>query len=42
MKMRALRYGAIALACLLAAACKERQDPGKPIASNPLVCFIDH
>ena len=42
MNMRALRYGALALVCLLAAACKGRQEPVKPIASNPLVCFINH
>jgi hypothetical protein len=41
MKMRALRYGAFALVCLLAA-CKGRQEPVKPIAANPLVCFIDY
>jgi hypothetical protein len=42
MKMRALRYGAVALACLLAAACKGRNDPVKPIASAPIACFIDY
>jgi hypothetical protein len=42
MRMRALRYGAVALACLLAAACKGRQEPVKPIASAPIVCFIDY
>jgi hypothetical protein len=42
MKMRALRFGAVALACLLASACKGRQEPVKPIASTPLVCFIDY
>jgi len=41
MTMRALRYGAFALVCLLAA-CKGRQEPVKPIAANPLVSFIDH
>ena len=41
MTMRALRCGAVALACLLASACKDRQEPVKPITSNPLVCFID-
>ena len=40
-KMRALRCGALALVCLLAA-CKGRQEPVKPIAANPLVCFIDY
>ena len=38
----ALRYGAIALVCLLAAACKGPRDPVKPIASTPVVCFIDY
>jgi hypothetical protein len=42
MKMRALRFGAVALACLLASACKGRQEPVKPIASTPVVCFIDY
>jgi hypothetical protein len=42
MKMRVLRFGAVALACLLASACKGRQEPVKPIASTPLVCFIDY
>jgi hypothetical protein len=42
MRLRALRYGALALACLLATACKGRQEPVKPIASTPLVCFIDY
>jgi hypothetical protein len=42
MKMGALRFGAIALACLLASACKGRQEPVKPIASTPLVCFVDY
>jgi hypothetical protein len=41
MKTRALRYGAFALVCLLAA-CKGRQEPVKPIAANPLVCWIDY
>ena len=41
MNMRALRYGAIALACLLTTACRERPEPVKPITANPLVCFID-
>jgi len=41
MKMPALRFGALALVCLLAA-CKGRQEPVKPIASSPLVCFIDY
>ena len=41
MKMPALRCGAVVLACLLASACKGRQEPVKPIASTPLVCFID-
>ena len=41
MKMRVLRYGAAALACLVLAACKDRPEPVKPIASLPLVCFID-
>ena len=41
MKMRALRCSALALVCLLAA-CKGRQEPVKPIAANPLVCFMDH
>ena len=41
MRLRALRYGAVALACLLASACKDRPEPVKPIASTPLVCFID-
>ena len=41
MNLRALRYGAVALACLLAAACKDRPEPSKPIAPNALVCFID-
>jgi hypothetical protein len=42
MKMRALRYGALVLVCLLAAACKGRQEPAKPIASSPLACWIDY
>lgn len=42
MPSRALRYGAVALACLLAAACKGPRDPVKPIASTPIVCFIDY
>ena len=42
MRMRALRYAALALACLLASACKGRQEPVKPIAATPLVCFIDY
>ena len=41
MNTRALRCGALALVCLLAA-CKGRQEPVKPIAANPLVCFIDY
>ena len=41
MRLRALRYGAVALACLLAAGCKDRPEPAKPIAANPIVCFID-
>lgn len=40
MKMRTLRYGALALACLLASACKERPGPVKPIASMPIICGI--
>jgi hypothetical protein len=42
---RALRFGAVALACLLASACKGRQEPVKPIAAltlAPIVCFIDY
>lgn len=42
MTTRALRFGAVVLACLLASACKGRQEPVKPIASNPIVCFIDY
>jgi hypothetical protein len=45
MNKRALRFGAVALACLLASACKGRQEPVKPIASvpiAPIVCFIDY
>ena len=41
MRLRALRYGAVVLACLLASACKERHEPVKPIAAQPFVCFID-
>ncbi len=41
MKMLALRYGVLALACLLATACKDRPDPVKPIAATPIVCCID-
>ncbi|WP_267875200.1 hypothetical protein [Massilia sp. Leaf139] len=41
MKMHALRCGAVVLACLLVGACKGRQEPVKPIAVTPLVCFID-
>jgi hypothetical protein len=41
MNKRALRFGAVALACLLVSACKGRQEPVKPIASIPIVCFID-
>jgi hypothetical protein len=40
--LRILRLGAVALACLLASACKGRQEPVKPIASMPIVCFIDY
>ena len=45
MNTRALRFGAVALACLLASACKGRQEPVKPIAAitvAPIVCFIDY
>ncbi|QOL49216.1 hypothetical protein [Massilia litorea] len=45
MTKRALRFGAVALACLLASACKGRQEPVKPIAAltlTPIVCFIDY
>jgi hypothetical protein len=42
MRLRVLRCGAVVLACLLASACKGRQEPVKPIASTPLVCFIDY
>jgi len=42
MKTRALRCGALVLVCLLACACKGRQEPAKPIAASPLVCFIDY
>jgi len=42
MKLPVLRCAAIVLACLLASACKGRQEPVKPIASSPLVCFIDY
>jgi hypothetical protein len=45
MNKRALRFGAVALACLLASACKGRQEPVKPIAAltlAPIVCFIDY
>ena len=45
MNMRARRYGALApalaIVCLLVA-CKGRQEPVKPIAATPLVCFIDY
>ena len=41
MTRRALRYGAVVLACLLASACKDNQQPVKPIASLPLLCCID-
>lgn len=41
MNMRALRYGALALACLLTSACKDRPEPVKPIAATPIVCCID-
>jgi hypothetical protein len=41
MNLRALRFGAVVLACLLAAACKDRPEPVKPIASTPLICCID-
>ena len=40
--MSSLRWSVVALACLLASACKERQEPVKPIAPTPLVIFIDH
>ena len=42
MRLRVLRCGAVVLACLLASACKGRHEPVKPIASTPLVCFIDY
>ena len=42
MSMRALRCGAVALACLLASACKDRPEPAKPIAATPLLCCIDY
>lgn len=41
MNLRALRYGVLALVCLLAA-CKGRREPVKPIASFPLICCLDH
>jgi len=41
MNLRALRYGVLALVCLLAA-CKGRREPVKPIAALPLVCCLDH
>ncbi len=40
--MRTLRWSAVALACLLASGCKERNEPVKPIATSPLVIFIDY
>jgi hypothetical protein len=42
MKLRALRWSAFACACLLAVGCKERNEPVKPIATSPLVLFIDY
>ncbi|MET0983724.1 MAG: hypothetical protein ABWY02_16580 [Telluria sp.] len=37
-----LRWTAFALACLLASGCKGRNEPVKPIATSPLVIFIDY
>lgn len=39
--MRILRWSALALACLLAAGCQERNEPVKPIVTSPLVLVID-
>jgi hypothetical protein len=41
MKLRALRWSALVLACLLASGCKDRE-PIKPIAASPLAIFIDY
>ena len=41
MNLRALRYGALVLVCLLAA-CKGRREPARPIAALPLICCLDH
>ena len=38
---RSLRWSALALACLLASACKDRNEPVKPIANSPPAIFID-
>ncbi|MDB5749343.1 MAG: hypothetical protein JWP72_4191 [Massilia sp.] len=40
--MRTLCWSALALACLLSSGCKERHEPVKPIATSPLVIFIDY
>jgi len=43
MKMRTVGWGAMALACLLAAGCKDRHEPIKPTAAAaPGTMFIDH
>ena len=41
MKLRALRWSALVLACLLASGCKDRE-PIKPIAASPLAIFVDY
>lgn len=39
--MRTLRWSALALACVLASGCREHNEPVKPIATSPLVIFVD-
>ena len=41
MKLHALRWVALALACVLASGCKDHQEPVKPIASPLSTLFID-
>jgi hypothetical protein len=40
--MRTLRWSTLALACLVTTACREHNEPVKPIAKSPLVLFIDY
>ena len=40
--MSTLRWSVVALACLLASGCKDQNEPVKPIATTPVVIFIDY